>query len=157
MKIAHINTARFWAKVQKTEGCWNWTAGKNRKGYGMIQTSVRIPVLAHRASYLIATGIDPDEKCVCHTCDNPACVRPDHLFLGTKAENNADMLAKGRASGGSFPGTASYLAKLTDDDVRIIRERYRHWGAGRQAAKEFGVSPSAISCIIRGKTWTHLS
>lgn len=156
MKIEHIHQQRFWAKVQKTDGCWLWTAYRNPAGYGMVPTSIRIPVLAHRASFLIATGIDPGEKCVCHNCDNPPCVNPDHLFLGTLADNNADMLAKGRYSGGSRPGENSPLAKLTAEDVIRIRRDFRFHGGGRKAAREFGVSAALISRIMLRQGWKHL-
>lgn len=156
MKVEHLNQDRFWVKVEKTDGCWLWTAYRNPQGYGMVNTRTRIPVLAHRASFFIATGIDPGDQCVCHKCDNPPCVNPDHLFLGSLADNNADMLAKGRASGGSFPGEMAPWSKLTEDDVRIIRSEYAFHGGGRKAAKRFGVTTSTISCIQRGKTWTHI-
>lgn len=156
MKIEDIRQNRFWIKVEKTDGCWNWTAHRNRKGYGTFQTPGRVPVLAHRASYLIATGVDPGDRCVCHHCDNPACVRPAHLFLGTIADNNADMIAKGRASGGSMPGEEASLAKLTAADVVRIRSEFSFHGGGRKAAAEFGVSAANISRIMLRQIWRHV-
>jgi hypothetical protein len=156
MRIEDIDQERFWSKVIKTDSCWIWAAYRNRKGYGTFQTKVRVPRLVHRLSYMIATGADPGEKCVCHSCDNPACVRPDHLFLGTLADNNLDMLKKGRASGGSFPGELAPWSKLTAEDVLEIRTCYTFHGGGRIAAEKFGVTPSAISSILRGKVWRHL-
>jgi hypothetical protein len=91
--------ARFWEKVEKTGGCWRWTGGTNNKGYGIFcwkgKGQNRMEG-AHRVSYFLAHGVWPGEKLVCHTCDNPSCVRPEHLFLGTNSENLRDMVSKGR-------------------------------------------------------------
>src|SRR5687767_4720826 len=87
---------RFWEKVRKTDGCWLWTASRNAKGYGQIMYQRR-PIHAHRVSWQLANGPIPDGLCVLHRCDNPQCVNPGHLFLGTIVDNNRDMFAKGRA------------------------------------------------------------
>lgn len=88
---------RLWRNVSiQTEGCWEWLACKNPGGYGIVRLSDGKNILAHRLSWLSLVGPIPDGLCVLHHCDNPPCVRPDHLFLGTLAENNKDMTAKGR-------------------------------------------------------------
>jgi hypothetical protein len=87
---------RFWAKVQKSDGCWIWTGSQNRKGYGWVGVPGRQTKLAHRVSWVLANGHLDASACVLHRCDTPACVRPDHLFLGSKADNNRDMVSKGR-------------------------------------------------------------
>ena len=98
----HANTQisdpveRFWMKVEKTESCWLWTAAINKTGYGDFYASRTKHVLAHRFSWVLHYGPVPDGLFVCHHCDNPRCVRPDHLWLGTTQENTADMLKKGR-------------------------------------------------------------
>lgn len=87
---------RFWEKVQKTDGCWLWLGAKNRKGYGDFYVSRASHQQAHRFSWEHHRGPIPNGKQVCHSCDEPSCVNPDHLWLGTTQENTADMLRKGR-------------------------------------------------------------
>lgn len=86
---------RFWAKVDRGDGCWRWTAGCDSSGYGSLKTG-QTKVSAHRLSWQLHHGPVPPGQNVLHRCDNPRCVRPSHLFLGTQADNIADMLAKGR-------------------------------------------------------------
>lgn len=97
---------RLWAKVDRTESCWIWTGGTNIKGYGCIGLGERGrgKALAHRVSWELAFGPIPDGLWVLHHCDNPPCVRPDHLWLGTAADNNRDMVAKGRHWSQKFTG-----------------------------------------------------
>lgn len=120
---------RFWEKVRKTETCWLWTASKNPYGYGQM-------IREGRLSWEFAHGVIPEGLCVLHRCDVPACVRVDHLFLGTKADNTDDMVAKGRASGGNLRGELHGNSKLTAQMVLEIRSRPSiNQGA---LAKEFG-------------------
>lgn len=140
---------RFWDFVPETppDDCWNWRGNKSGKGYGAFK--VRTPngyaqALAHRISWLIHYGNFPSELFVCHRCDNPGCVNPLHLFLGTDLDNIIDMVMKNRG------GTQ----KLSPHDVREIRKA--RGVANTELAKRFGVSPVLISRIRHGRAWHYL-
>lgn len=90
---------RFWKKVNKSDGCWEWTASVHHNGYGRIGQGDAKSTLAHRCSYEMHYGSIPDGLYVCHRCDNRRCVRPDHLFLATQSENMLDAGRKGRLKG----------------------------------------------------------
>jgi HNH endonuclease len=156
---------RFWEKVNKSGPtpehcpelgpCWLWTGCKNRKGYGRISTRTDHSEIAHRVAWLLAHGRWPD-PCALHRCDNPACVRLEHLFEGTLTDNNVDMGLKGRASGGSMAGERNCNAKLTAADVREIRSRLRAGTPQNVIARAFGVTSTAICSIVAGRTWCHV-
>jgi hypothetical protein len=149
--------APFWERVKVSDGCWEWTGPKDMYGYGLFYEGGRQKT-THRLSWTMHFGCIPPAMLVCHRCDNPACVRPNHLFLGTHQDNMADKIAKGRAAGGSSPGEANPLAKLTDDIVRTIRAEYLPGkrGHGSAAAKRFGVSISTVHLVLRNKIWRHI-
>jgi hypothetical protein len=92
--------ARFWRRVQRSDGCWLWTGARNPAGYGVIRPKAGRMIRVHRYSWELHFGAIPFDKEVCHTCDVRNCVRPDHLWLGTHEENVADMVAKGRNRSG---------------------------------------------------------
>jgi len=139
---------RFWRRVRKTEGCWIWT-GKRSNGYGVIMIDGKA-MLAHRYSFVLHFGDVPVGLFVCHRCDNPPCVRPDHLFAGTCADNIADMVSKGRGHKGP---RAPSVCVLSPDAVRTIRSsRLR----GPALAARFGVSASTISRVRRRTAWAHV-
>lgn len=164
----HQVADRFWRKVDKNGPivrpelgpCWIWMSTRcagGRYGSFRIGTTMR---LAHRMAWAIARS-EPGTSFVLHKCDNTHCVNPDHLFLGTQSENMADMHSKGRAV--NPRGEAHSQAKLTESEVRSIRELHVPGYAGRGTpggnhalAKRFGVTPDAIRRIVSGETWRHL-
>jgi len=147
---------RFWAKVNKIEGrCWEWTAALDTAGYGSFRVGSRL-VGAHRISYEIHHGPIPDGLWILHHCDNPCCVNPEHLFLGTRSDNMFDCSRKGRYVNNALCGEDSPDAKLTNRDVLSIRQSYKDGHTQRRLALEYGVSPANISCIIRRFSWKHI-
>ena len=153
---------RFWEKVDKCEnGCWEWRVYTS-DGYGRIDNDGK-NMLSHRLSYEIhhplTQPIQDIKLFVMHSCDNPKCVNPAHLSLGTHQDNMADMKNKGRWNGGGAgtPGEKNPSAKLTEQQVIEIRTRYANGGITHtQIAKEYGVSRQTISYIISRHTWAYL-
>jgi hypothetical protein len=148
--------ARFWGKARKTESCWVWTGKIHYRGYG-VQPNRRGETYAHRLAWTLVNGPIPEGMIVMHKCDNPPCVRPDHLMLGTKGENSFDMKRKGRARGSYLGGRRNPAAKLTPEQVAEIRARVGGYGTGRPLAREFGVSPSTITAIKAGRLWKDVA
>jgi hypothetical protein len=146
---------RFWAKVHKTDSCWNWTAAMGPGGYGQFGVSKqRGLVVAHRYSWELANGPIPVGMFVCHKCDNRACVNPEHLFLGTQADNVRDMVAKGR--GRNPIGESHPRSKVTVEFVRMVRERYACGGVSQpQLARETGIGVGHMYNILYGLSWRH--
>lgn len=140
-------------------GCWEWTGGKNENGYGTLYHD-KVLMLAHRFSYAVHSGVTPDSQIVCHRCDNPKCVNPDHLFIGTRADNNRDMRAKGRHKPPTAPpqkGAQNHNAVLTEALVIEGRKLRAEGQKYRVIAERLGVEPNAIWCAITGKSWAHIS
>ena len=149
---------RFWDKVNKTPGqgpdgmCWEWTASRRGNRYGQFGFRGKV-AYAHRMAWTLVRGDIPNGLCVLHHCDNPLCCRPDHLFLGTQADNMVDRDSKGRQAAGE----KIKQAKLTKDDVNTIRQIYQHGVLAQyQLADKFGVCRSHISRIVNHKKWQHV-
>lgn len=144
--------------LAKDTGCIEWTGNRMRKGYGILKFRYHPlaneygNVLVHRAAYFEAHGEIPKGLFVCHKCDNPPCINPDHLFLGTHQDNDQDKINKGRHPKGSN----TYNAKLNEEQVSIIKRRYLDGEKQVPLAKEFGVPRSTIDNLVRGKTWKHI-
>ena len=148
---------RFEAKFKKTSGCWIWAANKNNKGYGLIRPGGLAPKqLAHRVSYSLYIGEIPDNTEVMHVCDTPLCVNPEHLKLGTHAENMSDMWSKNRARPGRVVGSQQGGSKLTEDDVREIRRARMRGTSCKALAKEFNISFSTVSDVCT-RSWLHVA
>jgi hypothetical protein len=131
---------------EPNSGCWLWLGSLNKDGYGCSYPNIR----AHRESYVLHKGPIQDGMCVCHKCDTPSCVNPDHLFLGTAYENNLDKVRKGRCP----KGEQKPAAKLTDNAVRSIRIDKR---TNSEIARELGVTPRVIGLVRRGLAWKHVA
>ena len=144
---------RLWAKTQPQGDCLVWIGARSR-GYGHISVQTKMR-LVHRVAYELAYGAIPDGLDVLHTCDNPSCVNPDHLRVGTHTDNMRDMQNKGRNR--QPRGEQSSRSKLTDAQVRAIRERYAAGGVSlREVARDYGVHLSLISLIVRREIWRHV-
>ena len=147
---------RFWERVKKTDGCWLWVGYLNIRGKGVVYLNGK-SIYASRFSYLIHKGEFPKKLYVCHTCDNPKCVRPDHLFLGTQVDNMLDMKLKGRAN--KPKGTLNGRAKLDERSVRFIRRNYRkrHPRFGlKPLANRYGVCTLTIREVVDRHKWKHV-
>lgn len=143
---------RFNEKWQEDEnGCWIWTAAVSKSGYGGIRFNGKFDG-AHRVSYVLFNGQIEKDLCVLHKCDVRLCVNPDHLFLGSRRANSADMVNKGRQAIGERVGTS----KLCKADVELIRA-LAETQTQQAIADWFGVAQSLISAVVTRKIWSHVS
>ena len=136
--------------VDPATGCWVWAHYRKPDGYGQFNYAGRA-VLAHRAAFEAVNGVVPEGMCVCHRCDNPPCVNPDHLFLGTHADNMRDMSRKGRS--GAPQGERHGAAKLSEHDVSVIKILLDLGVKQHRLATLYGVSKASVSNINTGRKW----
>lgn len=148
---------RFATSYVATEtGCWEWTGHRNVDGYGLVTLNKR-QILAHRVSWLLYRGPVPDGLFVCHHCDNPPCVNPAHLFVGTAADNSADMVRKGRSPRPKVPrGGNNPACRLSEDDIHTARRLFGEGVSQTDIAKRLGVSQAHVSKIVNRTAWAHV-
>jgi hypothetical protein len=146
---------KYWEKVDKQgpDDCWNWTGAKTRLGYGSIGVDGKT-MSAHRVAWAMEYGSLPDDKDVCHHCDNPGCVNPKHLFLGTETDNMRDKMSKGR--GNQQKGERNGNAKLTSEAVTHIRELAQQGRRLVDIAAIFGISDITVGAIVKRRAWKHV-
>lgn len=155
---------RFWGKVRKSDGCWVWTGTRNKAGYGVMYPNGKPKrELTHRISWWLSNGPIQEGLLVLHQCDNPPCVRPSHLFLGTHADNVHDCIRKGRAVRYERTGEKNPRANMSEAVARKIRELY--WMGrskpkqksapytSKRLSKMFGVTRASVRLLVCGKTW----
>ncbi len=144
--------------TEPNSGCWLWSDAGDKNGYGRIQIGKGNTLKAHRISHLLFNGPVPNDLLIIHNCDTPPCVNPKHLRLGTIADNNKDMMSRGRyvCGGKPHPGEKNGRAKLTEKDVNQIRFDYLMSKKMTVMAQKYGVHVSVIDRICHNRSWKHL-
>lgn len=166
VNLTEQDIRRFWSYVEKTDGCWWWKNKPSSSGYGTFGVRKRY-IMAHRLSYFMAKGAFPDLLCICHTCDNPLCVRPDHLWVGTDAANIADRDQKGRTCKGNihhwhtnpaqFFGERNPAAKLTPEQMLQLRHDREILGMSYpKLGAKYGISFAQAYRIVQRTSWKHI-
>lgn len=149
MEISVLLRFEKHVEIDYGDNCWTWSGKRNKKGYGGLWIN-KNPELVHRISWIIFRGPIPKGMCVLHSCDNPPCVRPNHLFLGTKTNNSEDMVSKGRQASGERNGRA----KLSKEKASLIKNLYlTSEFTQRQLAERFEVCKATIGQVVRGERW----
>ena len=156
---------RFWEKVDRSGGpdaCWEWQASKTKSGYGMFTPKHSHKTVASRFSWELANGPIPHGMHICHKCDNPSCVNPSHLFVGTPFDNQHDRIAKGRPNGAELrrgisqnAGETNPSSKLSWSQVMILRDAFSAFV--REWAEQYGVSGTTVIYACLRKTWRQAS
>ena len=149
---------RFWAKVAKSDGCWEWQGSLARSGYGTIRYQGRNggDEGAHRVSYKLHNGSIPAGMWVLHRCDNRRCVNPDHLYVGTASDNNRDTAMRNPNCGNHCRGELNHAARLTFKQVRRIKQRITSGEPARRVADDLCIPRGTVYSIKQGRTWAHV-
>lgn len=144
----------FWSKVMITKNCWIWTGSRHKQGYGRLNVpgKERHLAMAHRVSFILNCGPIPDGLDVCHSCDYPPCVRPDHLYAGTESQNIRDSVARDRAANQYKPRRA----KLTETEVDELRQLYDNGEPTPYLAKHYGITIHQAWMIVTRKSWANI-
>ena len=143
---------RFWDKVEKTDSCWLWTGYRNEKGYGIFRVIGGVE-RAHRFSYLLHYGEIPAGKMILHSCDNPSCVNPSHLYAGTETDNSRDREERTKPN---RKGSNNGRSKLTEEQVREVLSLKKCGFSNVGLRKMFNVSYCAINDIVNRRKWKHV-
>ena len=145
---------RYWPKVEKRgpNECWPWQAGRDKDGYGIFRISGKTRRATHIGFFLEYGRWPKSDRFICHTCDHPWCQNPQHWFEGTHADNVTDSVKKQRHTKGSVQG----LAKLTEQDIPVIREKYRAGMPSDRLAHEYHVGKSTMWAVVKKETWKHI-
>lgn len=138
--------------LEPNSGCWLWSGGLNEKGYGRLKFANGRSVYAHRFSFELKYGPIPESLCACHKCDTPSCVNPEHIFVGTRGDNNSDSKSKGRSAIGDKNG----CVKLKEKDVKHIRFLMQLGLTQRDVASAYEVSQATIQHVSNHKSWSHI-
>lgn len=154
----------FWRHVQKGAGCWEWAGTRRPDGYGVFFIAGVGQGRAHRIAWELTNGPIPEGLYVCHKCDNPPCVRPDHLYIGDQKRNIGDAVARGRTPRGKAHhlskidqnGERNRNAKLTAPQVLAIRRLYLSGVSKHDIAPLYGIHPNSVNRLVSGRRWAHL-
>jgi len=148
---------RFWLHVRKTKSCWLWTRAKRPGGYGVLGAGKGGTMRAHRAAWELTKGSIPPKLCILHRCDNPPCVRPSPLFLGTRGDNAKDRDEKGRRKTGRvYPGIECKTSKLTNQKVKAIRRMRENGWTMTAIGRKMGIHHTHVRRIVLRISWRHL-
>lgn len=160
MMFSESDIDRFWSKVNKTDSCWEWSGIKTRFGYGLFQyteNKKKIKRMAHRISWIITNGNIEEGNYICHKCDNPKCVRPDHLFSGTHQDNMDDMIEKGRNNNFNYKlRGVTYRTKLSIQNILDIKSMVNE-KQDKEISVMFDVREDVIKRIRDGVTFKNIS
>jgi hypothetical protein len=156
-KITQKRIDRFWKYIEKKDGCWIWRGGLNSMGYGQFHIGNGKMALCHRLSWVVHRGPIDGDLCILHKCDNPKCVNPDHLFIGTMKDNMQDKANKKRNL--KNIGEYSCQHKLTDCEATEIRKLYKRATRNfniQSLAKKYNIGQTTVWEILNGRAWKHL-